>query len=74
MSHGSCVCYEKNYLELFLALNLNIFLLTDKSKALLELGRIDEAIQRHKIEVRVGKQSGISELKIRGMDNLAVRT
>lgn len=40
-------------------------------KALLELGRIDESIQRHKIEVRVGKQSGISELKIRGMDNLA---
>ena len=40
-------------------------------KALLELGRIEEAIQRHKIEVRVGKQSGISELKIRAMDNLA---
>ena len=41
-------------------------------KALLEMGKIDEAIQRHKIEVRVGKQSGISELKIRAMDNLAV--
>jgi len=40
-------------------------------KALLEMGNIDEAIQRHKIEVRVGKQSGISELKIRAMDNLA---
>ena len=46
---------------------------TNKSrKALLEMGKLEEAIQRHKVEVRVSKQSGLTELKIRAMDNLAV--
>jgi len=40
-------------------------------KALLEMGKLEEAIQRHKVEVRVSKQSGLTELKIRAMDNLA---
>ena len=36
------------------------------------MGKLEEAIQRHKVEVRVSKQSGLTELKIRAMDNLAV--
>jgi pentatricopeptide repeat protein len=40
-------------------------------KALLELGRIEEAIVRHKTEIQVAKRSGIDEIKIRAMDNLA---
>jgi len=40
-------------------------------KALLELGRIEESILKHKAEVKVARKSGIDELKIRAMDNLA---
>ena len=42
------------------------------SKALLEMGRIEEAILRHKAEIQIAKRSGIDEIKIRAMDNLAV--
>ena len=41
-------------------------------KALLELGRVEESIVRHKEEIKAAKKSGIDELKIRAMDNLAV--
>lgn len=40
-------------------------------KALLEMGRIEEAILRHKAEIQIAKRSGIDEIKIRAMDNLA---
>lgn len=40
-------------------------------KALLELGRVEESIVRHKLEIGAAKRSGIDELKIRAMDNLA---
>ena len=48
------------------------FLILDFSKALLEMGRVEESIVRHKLEVGAAKRSGIDELKIRAMDNLAV--
>ena len=41
-------------------------------KALLELGRVEESIVRHKEEIKAAKKSGIDEIKIRAMDNLAV--
>ena len=43
------------------------------SKTLLEMGRVEESIMKHKAEIQIAKKSGIDEIKIRAMDNLAVR-
>ena len=44
------------------------------SKTLLEMGRVEESIMKHKAEIQIAKKSGIDEIKIRAMDNLAVRS
>ena len=45
----------------------------ESSKTLLEMGRVEESIMKHKAEIQIAKKSGIDEIKIRAMDNLAVR-
>merc|ERR1711953_294301 len=40
-------------------------------KTLLEMGRVEESIMKHKAEIQIAKKSGIDEIKIRAMDNLA---
>ena len=37
------------------------------------MGRVEESIMKHKAEIQIAKKSGIDEIKIRAMDNLAVR-
>jgi hypothetical protein len=41
-------------------------------QALLALGKNEESITRHKKELAAAKKSGITDLKVRAMDNLAV--
>ena len=36
------------------------------------MGCIEEAIEKHKIEIQAARQSGIIDMKDRAMDNLAV--
>ena len=36
------------------------------------MGCIEEAIEKHKIEIQAARQSGIIDIKDRAMDNLAV--
>jgi len=40
-------------------------------KTLLEMERVEESIMKHKAEIQIAKKSGIDEIKIRAMDNLA---